>query len=169
MQPFNPHNSCSAGAADTKQTRVNSTAKLFFPDTQLSYVLGKDVLKLQYFTEADLNRYVRILLLTSNQIGVQVWKSILFIRYLSNRTEETDEDCKDLRRRLEDYYPLGDNGLGEGPAASTSKLTITCIPVSLVCRFQGMSALVKITMELHCRYFFGKLHCDQLELIGAGT
>ena len=134
-------------------------------------MLGKDVLKLQYFTEADLNRYVRILLLTSNQIGVQVWKSILFIRYLSNRTEETDEDCRDLRRRLDDFYARGDNGLGEGPAASTSKLTITCNPGSfpLARKFEGMSPLVKITMESHSRYFFEKLHCDQLELIGAGT
>ena len=32
-----------------------------------------------------------------------------------------------------------------------------------------MSALVKITMESHSRYFFEKLHCNQLELIGAGT
>ena len=53
----------------------------------------------------------------------------------------------------------------------TSKLTITCIPgnFSLVSKFQGMSALVKITMESHSRYFFEKIYCEQLELIGAGT
>ena len=85
---------------------------MLFPDTQLSDVFGKHVLKLQYFAKPDLNRIIRILPLTSNQVGVQVRKSILCVRYLSNRTEETFGDCKDLRRRLEDYYPLGDNGLG---------------------------------------------------------
>ena len=39
---------------------------------QLSNVLGEHAFKFhwQYFAEANLNRYVRILLLTSNKIGV---------------------------------------------------------------------------------------------------
>jgi hypothetical protein len=167
MQSFNPRDS-AAGAADPKQTRVKRNAMLLFPATQLSDVLGQYVLKLQFFAQGDMNRYVRILLLTSNQIGGQVRQSILFVRYLSNKTEETDEDCIDLRRRLEDAFAREH---GQGSEGLTSKLTITCLPgnSSLARKFEGMPQHVKATLELHSRYFNEKLNCDQLELIGAGT